>query len=74
MDCFTIAGAEGEFLPANATIKGNKIIVSAIGLTKPTAVRFGWHEAMRPNLYNKDGLPAMPFRTDNPLTTQFKPI
>lgn len=74
LDCFTIAGADGKFLPANAAIKGNKIIVSAKGLTKPTAVRFGWHETMRPNLYNKDGLPAMPFRTDNPLTTQFKPL
>lgn len=74
LDCFTIAGADGKFVPANAVIKGNKILVSAKGLDKPAAVRFGWNEAMRPNLYNKDGLPALPFRTDNPLTKQFKPI
>lgn len=74
LDCFTIAGADGYFLPANAHIKGNKIIVSAKDLKKPVAVRFGFNEAMRPNLYNKDGLPALPFRTDNPLTKQFNPI
>ncbi|WP_225874595.1 sialate O-acetylesterase [Pedobacter hiemivivus] len=74
LDCFTIAAADGKFIPADAQIKGNKIIVSAKGLKKPIAVRFGWNEAMRPNLYNKDGLPALPFRTDNPLTKQFKPI
>lgn len=74
LDCFTIAGADGKFVPAEAQIKGNKIIVSAKGLKKPIAVRFGWNEVMRPNLYNKDGLPALPFRTDNPLTKQFKPI
>lgn len=72
--CFTIAAADGKFVPANAFVKGNKVIVSAKGLGKPVAVRFGWHEAMRPNLYNKAGLPALPFRTDNPLTTQFNPI
>lgn len=74
LNCFTIAGADGQFVPANALIKGNKIIVSAKGLKKPVAVRFGFNEAMRPNLYNKDGLPALPFRTDNPLTKQFNPI
>ncbi|MCX2452519.1 sialate O-acetylesterase [Pedobacter sp. PLR] len=74
LDCFTIAAADGKFVPARAVIKGDKLIVSAKGLKKPAAVRFGWDEAMRPNLYNKDGLPALPFRTDNPLTNQFKPI
>lgn len=74
LDCFTIAGADGKFVPADAVIKGNKIIVSAKALKKPVAVRFGFNEKMRANLYNKDGLPALPFRTDNPLTKQFKPI
>ena len=74
LDCFSMAAKDGKFFPAEAIIKDNKIIVSVKGLKKPVAVRFGWNEAMRPNLYNKDGLPALPFRTDNPLTTQFKPI
>lgn len=74
LDCFSMAAKDGKFFPAEAIIKDKKIIVSVKGLKKPVAVRFGWNEAMQPNLYNKDGLPALPFRTDNPLTTQFKPI
>ena len=74
LDCFTIAGVDGKFVAADAIIKGNKVIVSAKEVEKPVAVRFGWNEVMQPNLYNKDGLPALPFRTDNPLTSQFKPI
>jgi sialate O-acetylesterase len=74
LDCFTVAGADGKFIRAEAVIKGNKIIVSAKALKKPVAVRFGFNEKMRANLYNRNGLPALPFRTDNPLTEQFKPI
>lgn len=74
LDCFMIAGADWKFVPADAVIKNNKVMVSAKGLERPVAVRFGWNEAMRPNLYNKAGLPALPFRTDNPLINQFNPI
>lgn len=74
LDCFTIAGADGRFRPADAVIRDNKVIVSAKGISKPIAVRFGWDESMRPNLYNKAGLPAIAFRTDNPLTKQFTPL
>ena len=64
---FTIAGADGKFFNADAVIKGDKIVVSSPEVASPTAVRFAWNEAAQPNFYNKDGLPAMPFRTDNPL-------
>nr|WP_233173514.1 sialate O-acetylesterase [Pedobacter sp. ASV19] len=74
LDGFTIAGADGRFVPADAVIRGDQVTVSARGVVKPVAVRFGWDEAMRPNLYNKDGLPAIAFRTDNPLTKQFTPL
>ena len=48
------------------TIEGaDKVIVSAKGIGSPVAVRFGWNEAAQPNLYNKEGLPAMPFRVNN---------
>ena len=60
---FTIAGADGNFVPANAIIKGNKVIVSADDVKKPVAVRFAWNERALPNLCNKEGLPAIPFRT-----------
>lgn len=64
---FTIAGNDGKFVAANAEIKGDKVIVSSPQIDSPVAVRFGWTEVAEPNLFNKNGLPAVPFRTDNPL-------
>ncbi|AOW10781.1 sialate O-acetylesterase [Flavobacterium gilvum] len=61
---FSIAGNDGKFVPATAIIEGQKIIVSAPGITNPVAVRFAWNEEARPNLFNGAGLPAVPFRTD----------
>ena len=64
LNWWMIAGRDGKFVPASAVISGtDKIIVSAKGVRSPVAVRFGWNEAAQPNLYNKEGLPAMPFRT-----------
>ncbi|GAB4018688.1 sialate O-acetylesterase [Spirosoma koreense] len=64
---FTIAGADGVFVPAQARIDGKHVLVSAASVPHPVAVRFAWNEAAQPNLFNKEGLPAHPFRTDNPL-------
>ncbi|WP_255486802.1 sialate O-acetylesterase [Mucilaginibacter sp. SP1R1] len=64
---FTIAGQDGKFIKADAEIKNNTIVVSAPSVTAPVAVRFAWSESAQPNFYNKNGLPAVPFRTDNPL-------
>jgi DUF1680 family protein len=64
LDWFSIAGADGQFVSASAVISGDKVIVSTRGVSSPVAVRFGWNEAAQPNLFNKEGLPAMPFRTD----------
>lgn len=61
---FTVAGDDKKFVPAKATIKGDKIIVSAEGVNKPAAVRYGWANVPDVNLFNKEGLPASPFRTD----------
>lgn len=63
---FTLAGSDGKFLPAEATIRGNQIEVSHPSIAAPAAVRFGWAAAPDLNLFNKEGLPAMPFRTDLP--------
>lgn len=62
---FGIAGADHKFVWAKAVIKGNTVVVSADGIEKPEAVRYNWADNPPGNLYNKDGLPARPFRTDN---------
>ena len=66
LDCFTIAAADGKFVEAKAEIAGDKVIVYSMSVKKPVAVRFGWNEAAQSNFTNKEGLPAVPFRSDNP--------
>lgn len=61
---FTIAGDDKKFMPATAVIKGNKVIVSNADITKPIAVRYGFNNLPKVNLYNKEGLPASPFSID----------
>jgi sialate O-acetylesterase len=62
---FAICGEDHKFQWARAQIDGKKIIVSCPKITKPVAVRYGWADCPVVNLWNKDGLPATPFRTDN---------
>jgi len=62
---FTIAGADRNFVEANAKIDGDTVVVWSDTVDEPVAVRFGWHQEAEPNLINKEGLPASPFRTDN---------
>lgn len=50
---------------ADAVIEGNKVIVSSSEVAIPVAVRYGFSNSPRCNLYNEKGLPASPFRTDN---------
>jgi sialate O-acetylesterase len=69
---FEIAGADGKYHPAKAEIKGKKVIVSSAQVKHPVNARFAWNEGGKANFYNKDGLPAMPFRTNNPLINQYK--
>jgi len=61
---FTIAGADGNFVAAKAEIAGDKVMVSSPSVAKPVAVRYGWASTPDVNLFNKEGLPATPFRTD----------
>jgi sialate O-acetylesterase len=62
---FAIAGDDKKFVWANASIEGNTIVVSSPEVHNPVAVRYGWSKNPPVNLYNKEGLPASPFRTDN---------
>jgi sialate O-acetylesterase len=58
-------------VPAQAEVRGDTIVVWAEGVEKPVAVRYGWKNYPEVNLFNKNGLPATPFRTDDfPLTSQ----
>lgn len=63
---FMIAGPDKKFTSATARIDGTKVIVSHATVTNPVAVRYGWANTPDVNLYNKEGLPASPFRTDRP--------
>jgi sialate O-acetylesterase len=60
---FSIAGDDGRFVPAQAVIQGDSVLVSSSLIEHPAAVRFAWDEAARPNLANRAGIPAVPFRT-----------
>jgi sialate O-acetylesterase len=63
---FAIAGKNKKFVWAEAKIKGEKVIVWSADIEKPVAVRYAWADNPEgANLYNKEGLPAAPFRTDN---------
>jgi sialate O-acetylesterase len=64
---FTIAGDEGKFLPAIAKIESNTVIVTSDKITKPAAVRYNWSILPDGNLFNREGLPAAPFRSDQSL-------
>jgi sialate O-acetylesterase len=63
---FAIAGADKKFVWANAAIEGNKVIVWSDQVPQPVAVRYAWADNPEgANLYNKEGLPASSFRTDD---------
>jgi sialate O-acetylesterase len=62
---FTIAGANGKFVKATAKIVGNTVVVLSKDVSNPTAVRYGWANTPDVNLYNREGIPASPFRTDH---------
>lgn len=62
---FSIAGVDRKFHWAEARIEGKSVVVSSPEVIVPLAVRYGWADSPECNLYNKDGLPASPFRTDD---------
>lgn len=62
---FSICGEDKIFVWAKAKIIGNQIIVSNPNVKNPIAVRYGWADFPLCNFYNKEGLPATPFRTDS---------
>jgi sialate O-acetylesterase len=70
---FAICGEDKKFVWAKAEIAGDTVVVSSPEVPKPVAVRYGWADCPVVNLWNKDGLPASPFRTDDfPMITAGK--
>lgn len=62
---FAIAGADKKFVWAKAVIQGNRVVVSSPKVENPKYVRYAWADnPAGANLYNQEGLPASPFRTD----------
>jgi sialate O-acetylesterase len=62
---FAIAGDDRKFANAQAEIRGSEVIAWSPKVSRPVAVRYGWANYPLGNLWNKDGLPASPFRTDD---------
>lgn len=63
---FMVAGADKKFVWADAVIDGQDVVVSSLSVPQPTAVRYAWSSnSPWANLFNKDGLPAQTFRTDD---------
>jgi sialate O-acetylesterase len=62
---FAIAGANRRFYWANATIQGDTVVVASPDVPQPVSVRYAWGDSPICNLFNKEGLPASPFRSDD---------
>lgn len=62
---FAIAGEDKKFVRAEAKIDGETVLVSSPQVAKPVAVRYGWENNPDATLFNQEGLPAGPFRTDD---------
>lgn len=62
-NCFEVAGADKQFVKAEAAIRQDTVIVTAGAVKKPVYVRYAWNYLAVPNLCNKEGLPAFPFNT-----------
>ncbi len=59
---FEVAGADSQFVPADAKIEGTSVVVSSSSVSDPVSVRYGWAANPTCNLFNREGLPASPFQ------------
>jgi len=61
---FEVAGRDGQFSPATASIDGATVVVTSPSVAEPVAVRYGWANSPTCNLFNGEGLPASPFTSE----------
>ena len=66
LESFEIAGEDGHYVPARATVEGATVILSSPDVPLPVEARYGWADDPACNLFNKAGLPASPFRSTRP--------
>jgi len=66
LEGFALAGPDGKFAWADATIEGDAVVLSSPKVDAPVKARYAWADNPACNLYNQAGLPAVPFRTDPP--------
>ncbi len=64
LEAFLVAGAGNTFVPAEAALDGDNVVVWSAAVPQPTAVRYAWANNPTTTLFNQAGLPASPFRTD----------
>ena len=62
---FAVRGADGRWVEADARIADDTVVISSPSVPDPAAAAYGWAASPSVNLYNKEGLPAAPFRTDD---------
>jgi len=62
---FLVAGDDQKFVAADAKIEGKTVVVSSRQVPNPVAARYAWADDPQCSLYNKAGLPAPPFRSDD---------
>ncbi|MDR7132012.1 hypothetical protein J2X69_004378 [Algoriphagus sp. 4150] len=62
---FAVAGDDRQFHWAKAVIEGSEVVVYSEEVDNPVVVRYAWADNPTCNLINSEGLPAVPFRTDN---------
>jgi sialate O-acetylesterase len=70
---FEVAGKDRRYWPAKAKIVGKQVFVWSTHVKQPVAVRFAWRDDIAHHLFNREGLPAAPFRSDRwPRITQYR--
>jgi hypothetical protein len=67
LEGFELAAKDGPFYTACAKIEGEQVVAESECVEHPVYVRYAWHNLARPSLFNAEGLPASPFRTDDRL-------
>jgi len=61
---FIVAGADGQFHVAKATLKGSKVLVWSDEVKKPVSLKYAWADFPKVNLYGENNLPVLPFKVD----------